>query len=65
MAHLAHDVCDDDKVAVMPTPVEGAPTCESLTLKRVEINAVKLKKLEELMEESVPAVMVLCEEIML
>ena len=35
-ARTKDDVCDDDKVAVMQ-----APTCESLTLKRVEINAVK------------------------
>ena len=35
-ARTKDDVCDDDKVAVMPVP-----TCESLTLKRVEINAVK------------------------
>ena len=56
-ARTKDDVCDDDKVAVMPTPVEGAPTCESLTLKRVEINAVKTEtEHEELMNSRRPAV---------
>ena len=36
LSRTKDDVCDDDKVAVMQ-----APTCESLALKRVEINAVK------------------------
>ena len=35
-ARTKDDVCDDDKVAVMQ-----APTCESSTLKRVGINAIK------------------------
>ena len=37
LSRTKDDVCDDGKVAVMQ-----APACESLTLKRVEINASKL-----------------------
>ena len=40
LSRTKDDVCDDDKVDVMQ-----APTCESLTLKRVEINAVKTETL--------------------